>query len=55
MTTSSTGLGLYAVQVGQWQLTDHQAAKLREYLLRGGFFMADDFWGSAQWEVFRKA
>ena len=36
---------LYAVQPGTWLLTDAQAAKLRDYLLRGGFFMADDFWG----------
>jgi hypothetical protein len=46
---------LYAVQVGNWQLTDRQAAKLRDYLLRGGFFMADDFWGPAQWEVFEES
>src|SRR5689334_7157980 len=32
---------LYAVQTGHWQLTDAQAASMREYLLRGGFFMAD--------------
>jgi Domain of unknown function (DUF4159) len=44
---------LYAVQTGQWKLTDPQAKKLREYLLRGGFFMCDDFWGEAQWMVFR--
>jgi hypothetical protein len=44
---------LYAVQTGQWKLTDAQAKKLREYLLRGGFFMCDDFWGEAQWMVFR--
>jgi hypothetical protein len=43
---------LYAVQTGQWNLTDSQAEKLRDYLLRGGFFMCDDFWGEAQWEVF---
>lgn len=43
---------LYAVQAGRWQLTDSQAATLREYLLRGGFFMADDFWGETDWEVF---
>ena len=36
---------LYAVQVGEWGLTDQQAKELREYLLRGGFFMADDFHG----------
>jgi hypothetical protein len=43
---------LYAVQTGSWQLTDGQAKSLREYLLRGGFFMADDFWGPEEWEVF---
>jgi len=43
---------LYAVRPGEWNLTDSQAAKLRDYLLHGGFFMADDFWGSDQWEVF---
>jgi len=46
---------LYAVQVGRWKLTDSQAAKLREYLDRGGFFMVDDFWGSDDWEVFERS
>ena len=31
---------LYAVEVGYWDLTDAQAAKLREYLLRGGFLLS---------------
>jgi hypothetical protein len=43
---------LYAVEVGYWRLTDSQAAKLREYLLRGGFFMCDDFHGTVEWEGF---
>src|SRR5579862_9513862 len=43
---------LYAVQVGQWNLTDAQAAKMRDYIQRGGFFMCDDFWGEGQWETF---
>jgi hypothetical protein len=43
---------LYAVQTGQWNLTDSQAKSLREFLLRGGFFMADDFWGPDQWDSF---
>ncbi|PWT97538.1 MAG: hypothetical protein C5B51_31250 [Terriglobia bacterium] len=43
---------LYAVQTGSWQLTDAQAKELREYLLRGGFFMCDDFWGDDGWAVF---
>ena len=36
---------LYAVQVGEWGITQHQADVLRDYLLRGGFLMADDFHG----------
>ena len=43
---------LYAVQVGEWGLTAGQAQTLREYLLRGGFFMADDFHGAAEWGEF---
>ena len=46
---------LYAVQVGEWGITDNQAKILRDYLLRGGFFMADDFHGATEWEVFREA
>jgi hypothetical protein len=43
---------LYAVQVGQWDLTDAQAVKLRDFILRGGFLMVDDFWGPGQWKTF---
>jgi hypothetical protein len=43
---------LYAVEVGRWHLDDLEAARLREYLLRGGFLMVDDFWGTYQWAVF---
>jgi hypothetical protein len=43
---------LYGVEVGHWNLTDSQAAKLREYLLRGGFFMCDDFHGTLEWKHF---
>jgi hypothetical protein len=43
---------LYAVQTGHWKLTDAQAKGMREFLLRGGFFMADDFWGEEEWAVF---
>jgi hypothetical protein len=45
---------LYAVQVGEWGLTEKQAQKLRDYLLRGGFFMADDFHGSEEQAYFEK-
>ncbi|MBV6431066.1 MAG: hypothetical protein IANPNBLG_01188 [Bryobacteraceae bacterium] len=43
---------LYGVEVGHWNLTDQQAAKMRDYLLRGGFFLCDDFHGSWEWEIF---
>jgi Domain of unknown function (DUF4159) len=43
---------LYAVEVGRWSLDDTEAARLREYLLRGGFLMVDDFHGTLQWNGF---
>jgi hypothetical protein len=46
---------LYAVFVGEWDISDQQAANLREYLLRGGFLMCDDFWGSQDWSIFEKS
>jgi len=46
---------LYAVQVGEWGLTPAQGKVLREYLLRGGFFMADDFHGTLEWQVFEQS
>lgn len=36
---------LYATQVGYWDLSDLEVSRLREYLLRGGLLMGDDFWG----------
>jgi len=41
-----------AGEMGDWKLTDAQAAALREYLLRGGFIMLDDFWGTEEWNRF---
>jgi hypothetical protein len=35
----------YIVEPGGLDLTDQEAARLREYLLRGGFLHVDDFWG----------
>ena len=46
---------IYAVQVGEWGITDKEARKLRDYLLRGGFFMADDFHGTVEWQVFEES
>jgi len=36
---------VYAVEVGRMNLSMPEAEQLREYLLRGGFLHADDFWG----------
>jgi hypothetical protein len=41
---------IYAVEPGFMDLTPEHAAQLREYLLRGGFWMLDDFWGEYEWE-----
>ena len=38
-----------------WQLTDEQAANLREYLLRGGFLFCDSFFDSRNWVVFEES
>lgn len=46
---------IYAVEAGQWILNDEEAAKMREYLLRGGFLMVDDFHGGYEWEAFMES
>lgn len=46
---------IYAVEVGHWSLNDAQCKKLREYLLRGGFLMTDDFHGTFEWDVFMRS
>ena len=43
---------LYAAETGHWELTSGQIAKFREFLLRGGFFMCDDFHGDDEWTIF---
>jgi hypothetical protein len=49
---------LYGVEVGHWYLGDAEAKQLRDYLLRGGFFMCDDFHGTEpyhgvrEWDTF---
>jgi hypothetical protein len=46
---------IYATQAGYWDLSKAETDRLREYLLRGGFLVVDDFYGNAEWEVFREA
>jgi hypothetical protein len=37
-------------EVGSATFSPEEASKLREYLLKGGFLWADDFWGSYAWQ-----
>jgi hypothetical protein len=37
-------------EVGSAFLDDQEAERLREYLLKGGFLWADDFWGEYAWQ-----
>ena len=37
-------------EVGTAFFTPEEAARLREYLMKGGFLWADDFWGSYAWD-----
>lgn len=43
---------LYAVEVGYMHLSDEEVPLLREYLLRGGFLVVDDFHGTREWQNF---
>jgi hypothetical protein len=43
---------LFAQQVGTWTLNESEALRLREYLMRGGFLIVDDFHGNYEWVVF---
>lgn len=43
---------LYVSEPGYWSITDEEAANLREYFLRGGFVIFDDFRGIPEWNNF---
>jgi hypothetical protein len=45
---------IYFVEPGYMELSDEQAARLREYITRGGFIFFDDFWGDYEWENVRE-
>ena len=42
---------LYILEVGSLQFNPEEVEALREYLLRGGFLLVDDFHGSRQWAI----
>lgn len=43
---------IYMVEPGGLRLRDEEVPALRSYLMNGGVLMADDFWGTVQWENF---
>ena len=43
----------YMLEVGGMMLTQPEQDGLREYLLRGGFLLVDDFWGDSAWETWQ--
>ncbi len=45
---------LMAGDIGSIGLSEVDAARLREYLLKGGFLWTDDHWGSEEWEVWTR-
>ena len=41
---------IYFVEPGNLELSSDEAARLREYVNRGGLLFLDDFWGEYEWE-----
>jgi len=41
---------LMGTDVGTLEFSPAEAARLREYLLKGGFLWVDDFWGTHAWQ-----
>src|SRR5262249_48291237 len=46
---------VYATEPGFMQLSDKDATAMREYLLKGGFIIFDDFRGPYDWENFTES
>jgi hypothetical protein len=42
-----------ATEVGAAYFDEEEGARLGEYLVKGGFLWADDFWGTYAWEVWQ--
>lgn len=43
---------LYAVGIGDWNVSEAQATRMRAFFDRGGFFMVDDFHNEREWASF---
>ena len=42
-----------ATEVGSAYFDEEESARLRDYLVKGGFLWVDDFWGSYAWDFWR--
>ncbi len=42
-------------EVGALYMDEEEAAHLKDYLLKGGFLWADDFWGEYAWRIWENA
>jgi hypothetical protein len=45
---------VYMVEPGRLEFTEDEVQVLGKYLLNGGFLLADDFWGEAEWQNFEE-
>jgi hypothetical protein len=45
---------LHVSMPGSWNLTESQAARIREHLLRGAVMMCDSFFGTDEWTSFER-
>ncbi len=45
---------IYSVEPGYLVFSDEEVLRLREFLMRGGTYMADDFHGEAEWNHFEQ-
>ena len=45
---------LYCAGPDQWNMSDAELSRVREYLARGGFLLGDDFWGESDWYYFER-
>ncbi len=43
---------IFAAHPGNMELSEDEVNAFRKYLTNGGVFMADDFWGTREWETF---
>ncbi len=45
---------IYVEDGGWWTISEEQATRMREYLLKGGFMMIDDSHGDYEWDNFMR-